>query len=316
MGLSSAELTQLIQQFVELCGDHDYTLLGNVALADCNPFQLTELARFAGPTSRMYQPRRSVFRPYMLWLVIALGMASALYTGYTHWHNKRAATTAPTLATAQPPVPSSTALNQPLLSAPATISAWFEWAKALPLTVGGWHLRRIDCTAHLPAPKCLLNYERKLPQATPQTFVEAATHHEAELIDTVSDQYLQVSMALPSIPTMSLQQHLPNLPSQRALRLTFISQLQRMQQVAETKIENFRAYGVPAGMPPSALFDSIQSAAWEIHGPLHNIALFEAFPASASLTQLSLTLQDSHPTTSLKASSLMLQVKGDIYARD
>ncbi|MCX8566925.1 MAG: Pilin accessory protein (PilO) [Glomeribacter sp. 1016415] len=316
VGLSSAELTQLIQQFAELCGEHGYTLLGNVALADCNPFQLTELAHCAGPISRMYQPRRSVFRPYLLRLFIALGTATALYASYTHWQNQRAATTAAKLTTTQPLTPSSTALSQPLLSAPAMISAWFEWAKALPLSIGGWHLRRIDCTAHPPKPKCLLNYERKLPQATPQTFIEAATHHEAEQIDTVSDQSLQVSMALPSISTMNLQQHLLNLPSQRAIRLTFLAQLQRMQQVAETKLESFRAYDAPAGISPSALPSQIQHAAWEVNGPLHNIALFETFPASASFTQLSLTIQDPPPTTSLKASSLMLQVKGDIYARD
>lgn len=115
---------------------------------------------------------------------------------------------------------------------------------------------------------------------------------------------------------MSLRHSLPNLPNEREIRLNFISQLQRMQQIAHTKLEDFHVYGIPADVPAMAIPHPIKHAAWEVNGPLHTMALFEAFPAMTSVTRLALTIKDPQPVASLKASSLMLHVKGEIYARD
>lgn len=316
VGLSNKELMHLIRQFAELCGNDDYTLLGNITLAECNPFTLTELARFASPASRMYQPRRRVWHSLIVWLLMGVCVATVSYALYAHWGNKRGATAAPKLSFEQQYEQSINARNQPLLNAPAVITSWFKWATALPLTVGGWHLKSIDCTVQPSPSKCLLNYERTLPQATQQTFVAATVPDWAEHIDAVDDKRLQVNLAMPSAATISLRHSLPNLPNEREIRLNFISQLQRMQQIAHTKLEDFHVYAIPAGVPAMAIPHPIKHAAWEVNGPLHTMALFETFPAMTSVTRLALTIKDPQPVASLKASSLMLHVKGEIYARD
>jgi hypothetical protein len=204
--------------------------------------------------------------------------------------------------------------------AAAALPAFMHWlSNEAPISVGGWTLSTVKCVAIVsPETDCTTTYVIKdaTRGATNRTFLEAIPDWATNPRFQKGDTEVEVSARVPLGESSRLGDILGRLPKPMALRADFGSQLQALRPVAgKAALEEFGFFGLVPPQGPASIDHPVQSAHWELFGPLRNATELKASPPFVTANSIELVV-DLDALPGLKQSKFMLTVKGDAYARD
>ncbi|MGT2455706.1 hypothetical protein ACU4GI_21805 [Cupriavidus basilensis] len=145
--LRAAEVKALIDEFTKICGSEPFSLIGDARLDGIELLSLTELTLLADPSAAMRRPKLRVTPIQGVAVLVLLGGIGFAWQTYSKWRESQLAEEA-VRRTQTPAEQYAQALSvvsaSPLFLATG-IDDYLDWVRGLPVTVGGWGVKSVDC---------------------------------------------------------------------------------------------------------------------------------------------------------------------------
>ncbi|WP_458764282.1 hypothetical protein [Cupriavidus basilensis] len=294
--LRAAEVKALIDEFTKICGSEPFSLIGDARLDGIETLSLLELALLADPSAAMRRPKLRVTPIQGVALLVLLGGIGIGWQTYSKWRATQLAEEA-VRKTQTPAEQYAQALSvvraSPLFLATG-VDDYLEWVRGLPVSVGGWGVKSVDCEPKdTPRLGCVVRLERNFSQASNESFLAAASAEWAKSAAFDPDQRtVRVSITAPLASTKTVGDVLKLARSRAELTQDFIPTLQKMAVLGtEPKMGNIKPFRLPDGVPEDAVPGLYREATWTVQLPLRTAAVLKTFPEYAYLTALSLNLE-------------------------
>ncbi|KJK21070.1 hypothetical protein UB46_29290 [Burkholderiaceae bacterium 16] len=294
--LRAAEVRTLLDAFAKVCGSESFSLIGDARLDGIEPLPLTALAAVADAGAIMRRPKLRVTPIQGAAVLVLLGGIGFAWQTYSKWRATQLAEEA-VRKTQTPAEQYAQALSvvsaSPLFLATG-IDDYLDWARELPVSIGGWGVRSVDCEPKdTPRLSCSVRLERNFAQASNESFLAAAPTEWAKAAAFDLDQRtVRVTTTVPLASTRTVGEVLKQARARSELTQEFIPILQKMAVLGtEPKMGNIKPFGLPDGVPEDAVPVLYREAGWSVQVPLRTAAVLKTFPEYAYLTSLSLSLE-------------------------
>ncbi|TET01712.1 type 4b pilus protein PilO2 [Burkholderia cepacia] len=315
--VDDAALGELLARFADLCGDDGFELLGDAPLDGISALTVTDLSE-AADEHCILRSSGSIAR-YVPYVLVILAASTAVGFGLHYYKKKQAEEAlAKQKSPAQLYAESLEAQSKSPTYSPSQIDAWATWAKALPMSVGGWDIA--DATCNLSAPQqqfsCVITYKRgKSPLSTNRTFVDAAPKEWQSI--QFNDDAKSIQVAIPvKVPVIPSANVIAAATSPRTISLELGSKLQSLVNVSKKAGlgAQFDIFALPVGVIPSSVPAPVLTTTWTLEGPFRVLDALRGFPQYTTLDRISLTVS-SVTQSSVNSSIAMISASGNVYAK-
>ncbi|CAM2158547.1 putative ATPase (plasmid) [Pararobbsia alpina] len=320
-------VTERAQEFAKVCGSNFVLAGNNEALVDVigadkvsstYALSLEQLATAATSTALMRKPRRIVSskkrKAVVIGVILVLFGAKVGHAKWSEYQELAHRVTPEQRAAEAYKKQLSIQLSAMSLGASA-VGPWYQWLRTMPFAVGGWHLSGMDCAASGGTLQCAVLFKPELAQATNESFVGEAPKEWPRPTLSTDGKQISVVFAAPTGGAQRLAERLLNPASVYDANLTFGTQLRDIAAAStNTSVGRFGLFPNGRAVPIGFGITPMQSAKWEVKGPVRNTELIAQFPHNVTLEHLHL---DYHGKTTpgLKSSVFMLVASGSVYAK-
>lgn len=315
------EVNRLVNEFSAICEQDSFVLLGNAHIDGISPLTFEEISSSCDGHSQLKKVSGIPFNPLTLLAVMVIaGLAWGGGNAYLK-HRKleqqkqalAAKKTAQQLYNEEIEVKRAESTLLAMNAIPIS-----DWARTLPVSIGGWKLTTITCKAATDKTmKCDLSFARgKIPESTNQTFVDGA----GKLFDSIEfddgARVIRTTSTITGLVFNTLGIAIDASKKQRDEVLEFGSILQSMSRFGEQRLQKFAPFGVPAGVNVAELSQApILSSPWEFNGPLRALELMTQFPKYVSVNQVVIVIKEA-PEFQPGHSMVTIKVSGTAYSKE
>ncbi|MGT2460234.1 hypothetical protein ACU4GI_46980 (plasmid) [Cupriavidus basilensis] len=279
-----------------MCGNEPFSIVGDAHLENIEALPLVDLASVADISATMRRPKLRVTPAQGIAALLVLGGLGFGWQTYSKWRASQLADEA-MRRTQSPAEQYAQALSvisaSPLFRA-NRVDDYLEWVRAIPVTVGGWGVKTVDCEPDdAKRLKCMIRLERNFAQASNESFLAAAPAEWAKAVAFDPDQRtVRVSVATPLDGATTVSEVLKLARPRVELTQDFVPTLQKMAILGtEPKLGAIKPFRLPEGVPEDAVPVLYREAAWTVQMPLRTAARLKLFPDYAYLTALTLNLE-------------------------
>ncbi|CAJ0807028.1 hypothetical protein [Ralstonia thomasii] len=318
VGLTAADVRELLDQFTQLCAGQAMVVYGNAHLEELQSLPLEELVEYAEGHSIMRRPK-VLFGPlHAVALVVVIGGVVFGVRAYLDWQARknleRAALNAPTAD--EKYAQSIAVLSQQPVMLARDVGAYLGWVRSLPVSVGGWGIRAVDCQlANAEKLTCDVKLERNFAQATNASFLAAAPEAWRRSVIFDADQKTAHVTDQVPITATTIKAVLAMAPVGADVPSQFTPKLQGMAVLGtEPKLEALAPYGVPADVQVAEIKSIYREGVWKTQLPLRSVPRISTLPTYAYIRSLGLTL-DKSPKSTPDESFAVVKIVGAILTK-
>ncbi|MFJ1260431.1 hypothetical protein [Cupriavidus sp. CuC1] len=294
--LRAAEVKTLLDEFAKVCGNESFSLIGDARLDGIEPLPLTELVTVADAGAIMRRPKLRVTPIQGAVVLLLIGGIGVGWQTYSKWRATQLAEEAirKTQTPAEQYAQALSVVSASPLFLATGVDDYLAWVRALPVSVGGWGVKSVDCEPKDgPRLECAIRLERNFAQASNESFLATAPAEWAKAAAFDPDQRtVRVTTTVPLASTRTVGDVLKLARARRGLTQDFIPILQKMAVLGtEPKMGTIKPFRLPEGVAEDAVPVLYWEAGWSVQVPLRTTAVLKTFPEYAYLTALSLSLE-------------------------
>lgn len=313
------EVNRLLEEFISICGDDTFLLLGDAPLTGINEFSLAQIADVADQRSQLKKVSGLAINPIKfiagIAVLAAVGVVAKTYIDHRKLEKQRAAALAQKSAQELYQESIASKKNLPTLLA-SDINPWLQWARSIPISIGGWKFAVATCNVtETKKVACRLDYERGASTAaTNRSFLESAPKSFDGIDFDRTGKSIHATTTVQSVKFSLAGDAISGAKNQREEIVEFGSTLQSLSIFGDQKLLSFDPYGVPDGIAVDQMTQiPVLAAKWEFNGPLRSIEALSKFPKYVTVNQLVLTANLS-PEYEYNKSLAKIALSGTVFS--